>query len=108
MTKPTYENTPEALATLITPEKFAKFYRELKTGSIISNSHKSFSSLTNDQQDKLEELASFFIRSPEATPTIKGFVAVDLPDQDAVAYVKKGLLGETCIDTLIDFFCDYS
>lgn len=74
--QPTYSNTPEDLTQYITKDEFYAFYDKVKAGSInTDNSHKNYDDLSQSQKSNIE----FFIRSPEITPAINGYIAAYIP-----------------------------
>jgi hypothetical protein len=83
--KQVYRNTAEDLKQYITEDKFNTFYNRIKAAasnneikSITANSHKEYDNLSEAQKSHIE----FFIRSPEITPAIDGYVAAAIPGSD--------------------------
>jgi hypothetical protein len=81
----TYSNTPEDLKQYITKDEFEAFYKKINAVSskdeiehIVANSHRNYSDLSEPQKNHIE----FFIRSPEITPSINGYIAVAIPGND--------------------------
>ena len=84
--QPTYSNDPEELKEYITKDEFDAFY---KYGNYRFNSRRDYDGLSEAQKAHIE----FFIRSPEITPSIKGYISAYIPGSDNDNNDGIGLVG---------------